>query len=154
MRYRRVVLGLALALVLTPSVVSAASDSFMEPKKDANYVAAEKAVKANDYRGAIALLDKVVKTDPKNASAFNYLGYSHRKLGDFDRALGHYQQALKLDPDYRGAHEYLGELYLQMKDLVRAQQHLDRLDKICIFGCEEYTDLKEAIMAYKAKQSS
>jgi len=154
MRYRRVVLGLVLALVLTPSVVSAASDSFMAPKKDANYVAAEKAVKANDYRGAIALLDKVVKADPKNAGAFNYLGYSYRKLGDFDRALGHYQQALKLDPDHRGAHEYLGELYLQMNDLVRAQQHLDRLDKICIFGCEEYTDLKEAIKAYKAKQSS
>jgi Flp pilus assembly protein TadD len=154
MRYRRVVLGLALALVLTPSVVSAASESDPAPKKDANYVAAEMAVKANDYRGAITLLEKVVKTNPKNAGAFNYLGYSYRKLGDFDRALGHYQQALKLDPDHRGAHEYLGELYLQMNDLVRAQQHLDRLDKICIFGCEEYTDLKEAIKAYKAKQSS
>ncbi len=153
MPYRRLILGLTLALTLAPSVVGAAGDSDPAPKKDPDYVAAEKAIEAADYRGAIALLDKIVGANPKNANALNYLGYSHRKLGDFDKALGHYQQALKLKPDHLGAHEYLGELYLQMNDLARAQQHLDRLDDICIFGCEEYTDLKKAIQAYKAKHS-
>ncbi len=153
MQCQRLILGLVLALALAPSVARAAGDSEPAPKKDANYVAAEKAVKAADYRGAIVLLDKVVGADPQNANAFNYLGYSHRKLGDFDSALGHYQQALKLNPNHRGAHEYLGELYLRMKDLARAQQHLDRLDDICTFGCEEYTDLKKAIQAYKAKHT-
>jgi len=26
------------------------------------------------------------------------------------------------------------------------------LDKVCTFGCEEYSDLKEAIKKYKAKK--
>ena len=150
---RQMIFGLVFALALAPLVASAAGDGDPAPKKDPTYAAAEMAVEAADYRGAIALLDKVVGADPKNANAFNYLGYSYRKLGDFDRALSHYQQALKLNPEHRGAHEYLGELYLQMKDLARAQHHLDRLDKICLFGCEEYTDLKKAIQAYKAKHA-
>ena len=109
MKCQRLILGLVLALALAPTVANAAGDNGdPTPKKDPTYVAAEKAVKAADYRDAIALLDKVVGADPKNANAFNYLGYSYRKLGDFDRALGHYQQALKLNPDHRGAHEYLG----------------------------------------------
>ena len=40
-----------------------------------------------------------------------------------------------------------------MKDLARAQHHLDRLDDICFFACEEFTDLKKAIQAYKAKHT-
>ena len=58
-----------------------------------------------------------------------------------------------LKPSHRGADEYLAELYLQMGDLARAEAHLARLDKICVFGCAEHTDLKKAIKAYKAKHS-
>jgi hypothetical protein len=38
--------------------------------------------------------------------------------------------------------------------LASAQKHLDALDRLCLFGCKEYTALKERIAAYKAKQSS
>ena len=154
---QRLILGLVLALALTPALANAAGDSGGSddqiPKIDPTYLAAEKAVKAANYQGAIALLNKVVGADPKSANALNYLGYSYCKLGNLDRALGYYQQALKLVPDHRGAHEYLGELYPQMKDLARAQRHLDRLDDICTFGCEEFTDLKKSIQAYKAKHT-
>jgi hypothetical protein len=36
------------------------------------------------------------------------------------------------------------------KDLAGAELLLSRLDKICFFGCEEYSDLKEAIKKFKA----
>lgn len=117
--------------------------------EDPLYAAAVKAVKANDYRAAIPLLEKVVAANAEHADAFNYLGYSHRNLGEFDKAMAHYRKALELNPNHRGAHEYIGELYLQRDDLKRAEEHLARLDKICFFGCEEYTDLKKAIAAYK-----
>ena len=103
------------------------------------------------FREAIPLLKRVIVAEPKNADADNYLGYSHRKRGAKDVALGFYQKALDLKPRHLGANEYLGELYLEMDDLKSAEERLDVLDWACLFGCEEYTELKEAIEAYKAK---
>ena len=120
------------------------------PTGDPNYAEAEKLVKKGAYADALALLDKVVKADPANADAFNYLGYSHRKLGNFDEALKNYQAALKIKPKHKGANEYLGELYLQMGQLGMAEERLAVLDKACFFGCEEYSELKEAIADYRA----
>jgi hypothetical protein len=38
-----------------------------------------------------------------------------------------------------------------MGQLDKAKERLKVLDGACFFGCEEYTDLKEAISAYEAK---
>ena len=35
-------------------------------------------------------------------------------------------------------------------DLAKAELRLAALDKACLFGCEEYTDLKKAIAQFKA----
>jgi tetratricopeptide (TPR) repeat protein len=115
----------------------------------ADYAAAEKKVKAEKYADAIVLLDKVVKADPKNADAYNYLGFSYRKLGRMDEALGYYEKALALNPKHRGANEYLGELYLEMKQVDKAKERLDVLSTACN-GCEEYVELKKKIDTYKA----
>ena len=37
-----------------------------------------------------------------------------------------------------------------MKDLVKAQEHLAALESICLLPCEELSDLKEKIAAYKS----
>ena len=79
------------------------------------------------------------------------MGYSLRKgaTPDFAGAEKFYNEALRIDPTHRGALEYSGELYLQTGDLARAEQRLAALDKACFFGCEEYSDLKKAIVLYK-----
>jgi hypothetical protein len=69
---------------------------------------------------------------------------------DFAGAEKFYNEALRIDPKHRGALEYSGELYLMIGDLPRAEQRLATLDKVCTFGCEEYSDLKKAIAKYKA----
>lgn len=46
--------------------------------------------------------------------AWNYVGYTSRKLGDFDNALAAYAEALRLKPDYADAIEYRGEAYLSL----------------------------------------
>ena len=121
---------------------------------DPNYATAVAAIQAKDYARAIPLLNQVVAKDPRNANAFNYLGYSHRELGQMDQALSFYEKALAIDPNHKGAHEYLGELYLQKGDVKNAEVQLAKLDDICTFGCEEYRDLKRKIAAFKAGKSS
>lgn len=110
----------------------------------------EKAMEAERYEQAIPLLNEILKRDARNADAFNYLGYTHRKLGNYEEAKKHYLEALKIDPEHKGANEYLGELYLETGDLPAAQERLRVLDDACgFFGCEEYDELEEKIEAYK-----
>jgi len=140
-----------LAFVLSVGLVSAAmAAGSTSPSKPSKLAVAEKAVKAGNYNRAIELLQKVVARDSQNANAWNYLGFSQRKLKRFDQALGAYQKALAIDPEHRGANEYLGELYLQTGNLAKAKERLKKLDDVCTFGCEEFDDLKQAIKAYEA----
>ena len=90
--------------------------------------------------------------DVASADWQNLMGYSLRKTAppDLDGAGRHYREALRIDPRHRGALEYSGELALMQGDLPLAEQRLAALDKVCNFGCEEYTDLKQAVQRYKA----
>ena len=49
--------------------------------------------------------------------AWNYLGYSHRKLGDYDAAVAAYDKALAYNPAYGEAIEYRAEAYLALNRL-------------------------------------
>ena len=118
--------------------------------EDPQYSAAVKAIKANQYAKAIPLLEGVVSRDGNNADAYNWLAYAIRKNGDPAAALPLYQKALAIDPKHRGAHEYIGEAYLALDNLPKAKEHLARLDKLCLFSCSEYRDLKKAVEAYEA----
>jgi Flp pilus assembly protein TadD len=131
------------------STAMAAGTSSSSTKKDSYYDQGVKAVKSANYNKAVKLFNKVVATKPTDADAWNYLGFSNRKLKKFDLALSAYQKALAIDPKHRGANEYLGELYLQTDDLAKAKERLKKLDDICTFGCEEFDELKAAITAYE-----
>jgi Flp pilus assembly protein TadD len=117
---------------------------------DPNFARAKAMVEARDYRGAVPLLQQVVAKDPKNADAYNLLGFATRSSGDPNGSLQYYQYALSLDPRHLGAHEYIGEAYLMLGRLQEAEQHLARLDSLCVFGCSEYRMLKAAVANYKA----
>lgn len=90
--------------------------------------------------------------DSNSADWNNLMGYVLRKSSplDLEGAERHYGEAVRIDPRHRGALEYSGELALIEGDLLRAEQRLAALDKACLFGCEEYSDLKEAVKRYKA----
>jgi len=143
-------LAVLLTVALTTAAFAAGSPSSSD--RPSTFDLGEKAVKAKDFGRALSLFKKVVRDDPENADAWNYIGFSHRKLDQLDRALPAYRKALAIDPDHRGANEYLGELYLATGNLGKARERLKRLDAICTFGCEEYDDLKRAIKAYEARK--
>jgi tetratricopeptide (TPR) repeat protein len=117
---------------------------------DANFTRAKAMIEARDYKGAVPLLQQVVAKDPKNADAYNLMGFATRQSGDPNGSLQYYQQALAIDSRHIGAHEYLGEAYLMLGRLPEAEQQLARLDSLCTFGCAEYRQLKAAVANYKA----
>ncbi|MBM3534444.1 MAG: tetratricopeptide repeat protein [Alphaproteobacteria bacterium] len=120
--------------------------------RNPDLVIAEKLIKEWKYAEAILHLEKATQADARNADAFNWMGYAHRKLNKLPEARIHYAKALELKPDHRGALEYQGEMFLMLDDLKSAEGNLARLDKLCFFGCSEYADLKKAIVEYKQRK--
>lgn len=116
------------------------------------YIAAKAAIEKKRYAEALPLLQQVLAQDSSDANAHNLLAFAYRKTGNLDAAFKHYGIALRLKPDHRGAHEYIGEAYLMVNNLAKAEEHLRVLDRLCMLPCEEFTDLQEAIEAYKARQ--
>jgi Flp pilus assembly protein TadD len=127
-------------------------DSVERRPKSPSYELGRKAVEGKDFKSSLAHLTNAAQETPDDADVHNLLGYSYRKVGQFDKAVEHYRTALKLEPNHRGAHEYMGELYLETNRLAEAEKQLQALLKACPwFGkCEEREDLKAAIEKYKA----
>ena len=94
------------------------------------------------YLKAYDKFDKAYKKNKKNADILNYLGYTLRKTGNFEKAESYYLEGLELDAQHLGINEYLGELYIQTGRMELAKERLQVL-KGC--NCEEYDELKELI---------
>jgi cytochrome c-type biogenesis protein CcmH/NrfG len=111
------------------------------------------AAQQNDWKSAAAAMAAAVSANPDNPDYHNLYAYSLRKSGTsaMDLVFKHYNEALRLDPKHRGAHEYIGEAYLMVGNVAKAREHLTQLDKLCFFGCNEFSELKQAISAYEAK---
>lgn len=144
-------LGLCIALTPAAAMAAGSGSSDDEPGE---LQRAEQMIEEGRYERAITVLEDVVAEDPDNADAYNWLGYAHRNIGEYDQAVEHYERALEIEPEHLGALEYLGEAYLAMDDLGGAEAMLARLDSACWFGCEEYDELEQAIAEYRAEQSS
>lgn len=142
---------LVLVMVLAPVLASANLGGSDSDEGDGNVLEqVRERIEAGEYRAALEQLETLRAEQPEDAGIYNLLGYSHRKLGDFDEAERYYQRALSIDPEHRGANEYLGELYLQTDRPELARERLEVLDDACFFGCEEYDELEAAIREYEA----
>jgi tetratricopeptide (TPR) repeat protein len=72
---------------------------------------AKDAIKGNMTR-AREKFRMAVASDPNMKEGWNMLGYTARKLGDYEESLTAYDKALALAPDYPEAIEYRAELFL------------------------------------------
>jgi len=114
-----------------------------------DYATAVRLIHHEKYADAIPYLNRALQQKPNNADVLNYLGYTHRMLGDYPGSLDFYQRALARDPDHKGAHEYLGELYLKTHQLGQARAQLDELTRLCPSDCDEKDALTKAISDYE-----
>ena len=98
------------------------------------------------YRKAFKLLVVSNKKKPNNPDTLNYLGFTSRKLGDFENGENYYLEGLAIEPNHVGINEYLGELYVVTNRIELAKERLNVLTNC---NCEEYDELKEIIEGTK-----
>jgi len=132
--------------------VSFAADSSPSMSAPSWLAQAKQEIKSGKYEQAIQVLQSANQRD--SADWNNLIGYSFRLKNPPDLAASetYYLAALKIEPAHRGALEYYGELLLMKNDLEGAEKILARLDKACLFSCEELRDLKKSIANYKSKK--
>tara|TARA_B100001057_G_scaffold397661_1_gene407894 strand:+ start:110 stop:601 length:492 start_codon:yes stop_codon:yes gene_type:complete len=158
---KKIIISLTILFLVTGNVFSAGSSSSNDnAKTKSNY---EKAVthieaakkhekkgkleKANKrYAKAQGLLIKSNNKKPNDADTLNYLGFTTRKLGDYENGEKYYLQGLALEPNHIGINEYLGELYVATNRIDLAKE---RLKILANCNCEEYNELREIINGSK-----
>ena len=101
------------------------------------------------YEKAQKLLLQSNKKFPNKADTLNYLGFTTRKLGDYENGEKYYLAGLAIDPNHRGINEYLGELYVATK---RHNLAVERLEVLSGCNCQEYQDLKDVIEGKKVSK--
>ena len=100
------------------------------------------------YAQAFNKLEKAYKSDKKNPDILNYMGFTTRKTGNFEKAEKFYLEGLSLKPNHNGINEYLGELYVQTNRIDKANERLEVL-KSC--NCKEYSELELIIKTKGSK---
>ena len=107
------------------------------------YEKKNKIKKANKkYEKALKLLIVSNEKKPNNPDTLNYLGFTTRKLGDYENGEKFYLEGLAIEPNHVGINEYLGELYVVTNRISLAKERLKILENC---NCEEYILLKEII---------
>ena len=158
---KKIFVILLLTMGLTCNSFAAGSSSSGSDTKS-NYDKAVKLIKAakkyeidgkvdkakKRYERALKFLVKSNKSKPNKADTLNYLGFTTRKLGDFENGEKYYLQGLAIDPKHKGINEYLGELYVATN---RHNLAVERLEVLKGCGCEEYDQLKAVIAGEKSK---
>ncbi len=157
-------LVIVFTLLLSSSLMAAGSDSSSgsSSDKESLYEDAVKLVKRAGklekkdktdkakklYSQAFKKLEKAYKSDKKNPDILNYMGFTTRKTGNFEKAEKFYLEGLSLKPNHNGINEYLGELYVQTNRIDKANERLEVL-KSC--NCKEYSELELIIKTKGSK---
>jgi tetratricopeptide (TPR) repeat protein len=101
------------------------------------------------FKKALERCEKAVSLDERYHEAWNLLGYTARKTGDYDKSFKAYERCLAVKPDYAPAREYLGEAWLDKGDAKKAREQLVWLERLG--ASEELKTLKTRYDAYVAQ---
>ncbi len=156
-------ISICLSMLLTFNVFAAgSSDSGSSKTKTqydmaVSYIKSAKKLEKKDklekakkkYEKAQKLLIQSNKKFPNKANTLNYLGFTTRKLGDYENGEKYYLQGLAIDPNHKGINEYLGELYVATN---RHNLAVERLEVLKTCNCKEYEDLKAIIAGEKVSK--
>jgi len=82
----------------------------------------------HDYASAIEQLKALDREDV--ADVANLIGYSYRKLGNYQLSQAYYQQALKDDPNHVRTWQYYAMWQLERGNREQAQYHLSKIEEL------------------------
>lgn len=97
----------------------------------------------NDYAAAIDQLKALGQDD--RADVANLVGYSYRKLGDYNLSQVWYERALKADPNHVKTWQYYGMWQVEQHHPDQARFNLAKIEQLCGASCPEYRSLSDAI---------
>ena len=157
---KKLFITLLLSFFLTTNVFSAGSTDSSSGKTKTYYdkavsliSSAKKFEKKGKEKKAIKNYDKaqklLIKSNveiPNKADTLNYLGFTTRKLGDYENGEKYYLQGLDIEPNHVGINEYLGELYVATNRMDLAKARLKVLENC---NCKEYGELEKVINGIK-----
>ena len=105
------------------------------------YRAAYALVQAGKYAEAFAAFKALDEDDHPDVA--NYLGYTARKLGDYQLSKYWYERALASDPNHVRTWQYYGMWHVEQGNMLKAADFLEKIEAICGGkSCKEYQDLK------------
>ena len=141
-----------------PSISPSSSSNASSSQADVNNILSEEekeinkiklSLKLSDHEKAYFLSKNAVLKYPDNPDAWNFLGFSSRKLNKYDESKNAYRKALIIDPKHLGAMEYYGELYLTLNQPKKAKELLERLRNLCNLNCKEMKQLEVSIRNFE-----
>ena len=140
-----------LALLLFACVMSPALayEAIRIPTTHYHYDVGIAAIEDNEFARAIDNLKLVVKDEPRNADAHDWLGHAYAKTAQHALAVKHLREAIRVEPRHVRAHQHLGEAYALAGDSTRARETLNALRRICKPPCAEATELERVIGAVR-----
>ena len=98
-------------------------------------------VQAGAYEAAFAAFKDLEADDHPDVA--NYLGYTARKLGDYQLSKVWYERALAADPKHVRTYQYYGMWHVEQGNMLKAADFLEKIEAICgNKACKEYQDLK------------
>ncbi len=154
MRHFEIIFATAVFIFFSSNIVLAAgkpeTNDDSGSQTSAFYKQAVAKVNRGEYIKALVDLEKIVRDEPRNADAHNYIGFCYRKSGQLKDAQAAYNKVFAVNPEHRGALEYQGELFLKLGDLQSAKRNLEKLIKICGRECKESSELERAISGFMA----
>lgn len=98
-------------------------------------------VQAGAYEAAFAAFKDLDADDHPDVA--NYLGFTARKLGDYELSKVWYERALAADPKHVRTYQYYGMWHVEQGNMLKATDFLEKIEAICgNKACKEYQDLK------------
>ncbi len=97
----------------------------------------------NDYAAAIPQLKALGQDD--RADVANLIGYSYRKLGNYELASVWYERALKADPSHVRTWQYYGLWQVEQGNREQAKYHLAKIETLAGRDSAEYQSLASAL---------
>ncbi len=96
-----------------------------------------------EYAAAIDQLKALGQDD--RADVANLIGYSYRKLGNYQLASVWYERALKADPNHVRTWQYYGLWQVEQGNREQAKHHLAKIEALAGRGSSEYQSLASAL---------
>lgn len=97
----------------------------------------------HNYAAAIPQLRALDQDD--RADVANLIGYSYRKLGQYEQSKEWYERALAADPKHVRTWQYYGLWQIEQGNRERAEYHLKKIEEIAGKDNEDYCNLAAAL---------